>query len=162
MHKLIGKKECQETFDYLKTMYMHHFIAVSNLYTLYCGNTSDTCLAVCLTQPCESTVETNYGDINIKQYIFCLTDRANPKIVNYWKTHICNPLGFTKIKWLLAWCWIFVTKTDQTPLKYILDSPMQNGKVQLFALRISVCKCDIEYLSWIQNNMCRCIIQVAF
>lgn len=38
----------------------------------------------------------------------------------------------------------FVIKTDHKPLKYLLDSPMKNRKIQLWALGISGYNCRIE------------------
>lgn len=40
----------------------------------------------------------------------------------------------------------FIIKTDHKPLKYLLESPMQNKKIQLWALSISGYNCSIEYI----------------
>ena len=40
----------------------------------------------------------------------------------------------------------FVICTDHKPLKYILDSPMQNRKVQVWALSIAAYNPTIEYI----------------
>jgi hypothetical protein len=40
----------------------------------------------------------------------------------------------------------FVIRTDHNPLKYILDAPMQNKKIQLWALTIAGYNCKVEYM----------------
>ncbi|VDI66449.1 Hypothetical predicted protein [Mytilus galloprovincialis] len=45
----------------------------------------------------------------------------------------------------------FVIKTDHKPLKYILESPMQNKKIQLWALNITGYNCKIQYIPGPQN-----------
>ena len=46
----------------------------------------------------------------------------------------------------------FVIVTDHKPLKYLLDSPMQNKKIQLWALGISGYNCRIEYIKGTDNS----------
>lgn len=43
-------------------------------------------------------------------------------------------------------------KTDHKPLKYLLDSPMKNRKIQLWALGISGYNCCIEYIAGTENT----------
>ena len=45
----------------------------------------------------------------------------------------------------------FKIKTDHKPLKYILDAPVQNKNIQLWALNISAYNCTIEYISGTKN-----------
>lgn len=45
----------------------------------------------------------------------------------------------------------FVIRTDHKPLKYLLESPMRNKKVQLWALSIAGYDCEIEYLPGKRN-----------
>lgn len=40
----------------------------------------------------------------------------------------------------------FTIKTDHKPLKYILDAPMQNKKIQLWALNNAGYNCKVEYI----------------
>ena len=47
----------------------------------------------------------------------------------------------------------FIIKTDHKPLKYLLDSPIQNKKIQLWALGISGYNCKIEYIAG-ETNYC--------
>ena len=46
----------------------------------------------------------------------------------------------------------FTIKTDHEPLKYILESPMQNKKIQLCALGLSGYNCKVEYIKCVQNT----------
>ena len=41
----------------------------------------------------------------------------------------------------------FTIRTDHKPLKYLLESPMQNKKIQLWSLTIMSYDCTIEYIS---------------
>ena len=47
----------------------------------------------------------------------------------------------------------FIIKTDHKPLKYLLESPMQNKKIQLWALSMSGYNCTIEYIAG-KTNTC--------
>ncbi|CAC5369707.1 unnamed protein product [Mytilus coruscus] len=47
----------------------------------------------------------------------------------------------------------FTIKTDHKPLKYILESPMQNKKIQLWALGITGYNCKIEWLAGTENTI---------
>ena len=46
----------------------------------------------------------------------------------------------------------FVIKTDHKPLKYLLESPIQNKKIQLWALGMAGYNCTIEYISGTENT----------
>ena len=40
----------------------------------------------------------------------------------------------------------FIIRTDHKPLKYLLDAPMENKKIQLWALSMAGYNCKIEYI----------------
>ena len=46
----------------------------------------------------------------------------------------------------------FTIKTDHKPLKYILDSPMQNKNIQLWALSIAGYNTQVEYIKGKENH----------
>ena len=46
----------------------------------------------------------------------------------------------------------FVIKTDHKPLKYLLKSPMQNKKIQLWALSMAGYNCTVEYIAGTENT----------
>ena len=45
----------------------------------------------------------------------------------------------------------FVIRTDHKPLKYILDAPMQNKKIQLWSLSIAGYNCSVDYIKGTTN-----------
>ena len=47
----------------------------------------------------------------------------------------------------------FIVRTDHKPLKYLLESPMQNRKVQMWALSIAGYNCQIEYIEGVANTV---------
>ncbi|KAK6167883.1 hypothetical protein SNE40_021812 [Patella caerulea] len=47
----------------------------------------------------------------------------------------------------------FTIRTDHKPLQYLLESPMQNKKIQLWALGIAGFNCTIEYVPGKQNSI---------
>ena len=47
----------------------------------------------------------------------------------------------------------FIVRTDHKPLKYLLESPMQNRKVQMWALSIAGYICKIEYIEGVANTV---------
>ena len=54
----------------------------------------------------------------------------------------------------------FVIRTDHKPLKFLLESPMQNKKIQLWALSMSGYNCSIEYIAG-PTNTCRFALQTS-
>ena len=46
----------------------------------------------------------------------------------------------------------FVIKTDHKPLKYLLESPMQKRKIQLWALSMAGYNCRNEYIQGTTNT----------
>ena len=46
----------------------------------------------------------------------------------------------------------FVIRTDHKPLEYLHDSPMQNKKIQMWALSMSGYNCTIEYIVGTTNT----------
>ena len=47
----------------------------------------------------------------------------------------------------------FTTKCDHRPLKYLLESPIRNKKISLWALSFAVYNCKIEYLTGTDNSV---------
>jgi hypothetical protein len=46
----------------------------------------------------------------------------------------------------------FTIRTDHKPLKYVLESPMQNKKIQLWAMCITGYDCTVEYMAGTENS----------
>ena len=47
----------------------------------------------------------------------------------------------------------FVIRTDHKPLKYIMDSPVQNKRIQHLIINIHTCNWKIEYVEG-KRNVC--------
>ena len=54
----------------------------------------------------------------------------------------------------------FVIHKDQKPLKYMLESPMHNKKIQLWALGISGYNCRVEYIES-SSNSCADLLSIV-
>lgn len=122
-------------------------------HTLYC-DASDTCIGACLTQPCETDVKEIYRVNNNEKPIYFLSHRLS-KTQQKWpvieKEAFAIHYALQKLDHYLHGA-EFIIKTDHKPSKYLLESPMQNKKVQLWALGISGYNCKIEYISGVQNT----------
>ena len=46
----------------------------------------------------------------------------------------------------------FIIKTDHKPLKYILESPLNNKKIQMWAMSIMGYNCTVEYITGRENT----------
>ena len=60
------------------------------------------------------------------------------------KSGICDHFALQKLDYYLHNAQ-FVLKTDHKPLKYLLESPIQKKKFQIWALSMSGYNCSIEY-----------------
>ena len=67
------------------------------------------------------------------------------------KRGLCDPFALQKLDYYLHNSQ-FVIRTDHKPLKYLLESPMQNKKIQLWALSMSDYNCTIEYFAGTTNT----------
>ena len=56
----------------------------------------------------------------------------------------------------------FTIKTDHKPLKYILDSPMQNKKIQLWALSIAGYNTQVKYIKGKENHCADLLSRIPF
>ena len=105
------------------------------LYT----DASDTCVGACLTQ---------ITDTGEEKPIYYLSHKLS-KSQTKWSTieKECFGIAFSLKKLdLYLHDAQFLIRTDHRPLKYLLDSPMQNKKIQQWALSIAGYNCKIEYI----------------
>lgn len=91
-------------------------------YILY-TDASDTCIGSCLTQTCEGEEKPIY-------YLSHKLSRSQCKWSTVEKEAYAIHFSLQKLDYYLHDA-EFVIKTDHKPLKYLLESPMQNRKIQL-------------------------------
>lgn len=148
--------KCQNAFDYLKAQLsiipMLAYPDTTKPYILY-TDASNECIGACLTQPCEENEEEIKGLKNEKP-IFYLSHRLSKSQVK-WSTiekeAYAIHYALQKLDHYLHNS-EFTIRTDHKPLKYILESPMQNKKIQLWALGISGYNCKVEYIEGSSNS----------
>ena len=121
-------------------------------YTLY-TDASDTRVGACFTQPIDGEDEVIPGIRNEKP-IYYLSHRLSDTQCR-WSTiekeAFAIHFALQKLDHYLHNA-EFIIRTDHKPLKYLLESPMQNKKIQLWALGISGYNCKIEYIAGPENT----------
>ena len=149
-------KKCQAAFDYLKkhlsTVPLLAFPDVNKPYILY-TDASATCIGACLCQPCDEEDSLIPG-VKDEKPIYFLSHKLSPTQCRYSTIEreafaIHYALG--KLNQYLQGA-DFVVKTDHKPLKYLLESPMQNKRIQMWALSIAGYNCKIEYIKGTDNT----------
>ena len=112
-------------------------------YVLY-TDASDTCIGSCLTQECD-------GDEKPIYYLSHKLSRSQCKWSVVEKEAFAIHFALQKLDYYLHNSQ-FVIRTDHKPLKFLLESPMQNKKIQLWALGMSGYNCSIEYIAGTTNT----------
>ena len=133
--------ECQDAFDYLKNSLtvvpLLAYPDTTKPYVLY-TDASDTCVGACLTQ-------TTDGE---EKPIYFLSHKLTPT-QRRWavieKEAFAIHYALQKLDHYLHNA-EFVIRTDHKPLKYLLDSPMENKKIQLWAMSMAGYNATIEYV----------------
>ena len=125
-------------------------------YTLY-TDASDTCIGACLTQECDvegaDSLPGTFGTI-IEKPIYYLSHKLNKAQCKYSvieKEAYAIYYSLQKLDYYLHNS-EFTIKTDHKPLKYLLESPMTNKRIQLWALSIAGYNCKIEYIAGTTNT----------
>ena len=135
--------ECQRSFDFMKeSLTVIPLLAYpdpSKPYVLY-TDASDTCIGACLTQEHE-----HEGEVPIYYISHKLSD-TQTRWSTIEKEGFAIHFALQKLDFYLHDA-KFTIKTDHKPLKYLLESPMQNKKIQMWALGISGYNCQIEYIA---------------
>ena len=134
-------EECQTAFDFLKdsltTVPLLVYPDTNKPYVLY-TDASDYCIGACLTQMVEGE----------EKPIYFISHKLTPT-QRRWsvieKEAFAIHYALQKLDHYLHNA-TFVIKTDHKPLKYILDSPTQNKKIQLWALSMAGYNCSVCYI----------------
>lgn len=129
--------------DSLTTVPLLVYPDSNNPYTLY-TDASDTCIGACLTQTCDGEEKPIY-------YLSHKLSRSQCKWSTVEKEAYAIHFSLQKLDYYLHNA-EFVIKTDHKPLKYLLESPMQNRKIQLWALGMAGYNCKIEYIEGTTNT----------
>ena len=147
---------CQTAFDELKKhLTSIPLLAYPDLYKPYILYTdaSDKAIGACLTQPCESS-DSFIPGIKDEVPIHFLSHKLSDTQTR-WSTiekeAFAIHFALQRLDHYLHNA-EFVIRTDHKPLKYLLDAPMQNRKIQLWALGIAGYNCKIEYIAGKANT----------
>ena len=106
-------------------------------YTLF-TDASGTCIGACFMQEYD-------GDQKPIYYLSHKLSRSQSKWSVVDKEAYAIHFALQKLDYYLHNAQ-FVIKTDHKPLKYLLESPMQNKKIQMWALSMSGYNCSIKYI----------------
>ena len=132
----------QRAFEYLKDSLTDVHLLVypdsNKPYVLY-TDSSDTCIGVYFTQECD-------GDEKPIYYLTHKLSRSQCKWSVVEKETFAIHFALQKLDYYLHNSQ-FVIRTDHKPLKYLLESPMQNKKIQLWAICMPGYNCTIEYIA---------------
>ena len=155
--KFVWSEQCQVAFEFLKTSLttvpVLGYPDVNKPYILY-TDASDNCIRACLCQPCDEGEGTQPGMTN-EQPLYFLSHKLSPTQTR-WPTieKECFAIYYAlqKLDHYLHNAQVII-RTDHKPLQYLLDSPMQNKKIQLWALSIGGYNAKIEYIEG-KKNVC--------
>ena len=139
--------ECENAFEFLKaSLSVVPLLAYPDLskpYVLY-TDASDTCIGACLTQEFEN----EDGSGVVEKPLYFLSHKLSDTQTR-WSTiekeAFAIHFALSKLNHFLHGAQ-FVIKTDHQPLKYLLESPIKNKKIAMWALGISGYNCSIQYL----------------
>ena len=112
-------------------------------YTLF-TDASSTCIGACLTQECDGSQKPIY-------YLSHNLSKSQCKWSVVEKEAYAIHFALQKLDYYLHNAQ-FIIKTDHKPLKYLLESPMQNKKIQMWSLSMSGYNCSIEYIEGATNT----------
>ena len=113
-------------------------------YILYTDD-SDLCIGACFTRQ-------SNGDEKLIYYLSHKLSKSQCKWSVVEKEALVIYFALQRLDYYLHYAQ-FVIRTDHKPLKYLLESPMQNKKIQLWALGMSGYNCTVEYMAG-KSNTC--------
>ena len=129
--------------DSLTTVPLLVYADPNKPYTLY-TDASDTYIGACLIQTCDGEEKPIY-------YLSHKLSRTQCKWSTVEKEAYAIHFSLQNLDYNLHSA-EFVIKTDHKPLKYLLESPMQNRKIQLWTLGMAGYNCRIQYVEGTTNT----------
>lgn len=148
--------ESQQAFNHLKQnltrVPLLGYPDTSEPHVLY-ADASDKAIGACLVQEVENNNQIEPGVKN-KKTIYFLSHKLSETQQRWYaveKEAFAIHYALQKLDHYLHNA-TFVIKTDHKPFEYLLDSPMKNRKIQLWALGISGYNCRIEYIAGTENT----------
>ena len=150
--------ECEKSFDFLKdSLTVVPLLAYPDMnkpYILY-TDASDVAIGGALCQEVDDDEESmQIPGVNNEKPIYFISHKLSDT-QRKWSTiekeafaiHFC----LQKLDYYLHGAQ-FVIRTDHKPLKYILESDMQNKTIQLWSLGLAAYNCKVEYIPGSQNT----------
>lgn len=141
------KDEHQNAFDFIKrsltVVPLLVFPDPNRPYILY-TDASEKCIGACLAQEDENGEEQPIHFLSHK-----LSDTQTRWSVIEKEAYAIH-FALQKLDYYLHAAH-FIIRTDHQPLRMLLETPMQNKKIQLWSLNISAYNCKIEYIAG-KNN----------
>lgn len=149
--------QCQLAFDYIKdsltVIPLLSYPDPSREYVLY-TDASDTAVGACLVQETDDDDQEIIPGIRREKPLYYLSHKLSDTQTR-WSTvekeAFAIHFALQKLDHYLHNA-KFVIRTDHKPLKYLLDAPMKNKKIQLWALGIAGYNCTIEYIPGTENT----------
>ena len=157
--KFRWSEECQLAFDRLKQILSELpllcFPDRRLPYKLY-TDASDKCIGACLTQ---TIVEEGQ---DLERPLYYLSHRLSDTQTRWSTIEIEAYAIYYSLQKLDHYLHNaeFTIFCDHKPLKYLLESPMQNKKVSFWALSIAGYNCKIEYLAGTKNSVANLLSRV--
>lgn len=148
---------CQQAFDYIKdsltVIPLLSYPDPNKEYILY-TDASDTAVGACLVQPMDNDDDEVIPGVRNEKPLYYLSHKLRDTQTR-WSTvekeAFAIHFALQKLYEYLHNA-KFSIRTDHKPLKYLLDAPMKNKKIQLWALSIAGYNCQIEYIPGTENT----------
>lgn len=148
-------EECTAAFEklknYLSTVPLLAYPDPTKSYILY-TDASQNAIGACLTQPCDDPPDN--PNVRNEKPLFFLSHKLSDTQTRWSVVEKEAYAIYYALQKLDAYLHgaSFIIRTDHKPLKYVLESPMQNKKIQLWAMCMTGYDCTVEYVAGTENS----------